>query len=351
VTRPTAFAFGWLTPMLLSACVGVASPSSASCTARPPLNHIEPVVVDTDMAPDDWLAILYLLKRPDVNVLAITVTGTGEAHCVPGVRHALDMSALAGHAEVPVACGRETPLEGNHAFPGEMRDAVDSLLGLSLPKSPSEPFGGTAVELLTAVIDESPERVHLVTLGPLTNVAEMLDAEPSLADRLKMITVMGGAVRVPGNVGASSSIDNDVAEWNIYVDPSAAAKVFGSGVPITLVPLDATNYAPLTLEFLERLKKDRATPEAELAYRVLMKLESAIRTGWYYFWDPLAAAVATDERLGSFEDLPLAVVEEEGAESGRTLEGEGGHTVRVMLEADATCFETLLLETLNGRLE
>jgi len=61
------------------------------------------------MAADDWLAILYLLMRSDVDILAITVTGAGEAHCAPGTRHALDLAALAGRPEIPVACGRETP--------------------------------------------------------------------------------------------------------------------------------------------------------------------------------------------------------------------------------------------------
>jgi inosine-uridine nucleoside N-ribohydrolase len=83
------------------------------------------------------------------------------------------------------------------------------------------------------VIQGSPEKVTLVTLGPLTNVAQALEAEPSLVDYIEMIYVMGGAVSVPGNVGFIVT-DNAVAEWNIYVDPHAAAIVFESGAPITL---------------------------------------------------------------------------------------------------------------------
>ena len=65
------------------------------------------MIIDTDMAADDWLAILYLLGRPEVEVAAVTVTGAGEAHCQPGVRNALALIALAGHPDIPVACGRE----------------------------------------------------------------------------------------------------------------------------------------------------------------------------------------------------------------------------------------------------
>src|SRR5678815_3660267 len=77
----------------------------------------KPFVIDTDMAADDWMAIMYLLSRTDVEVKAITVTGTGEAHCNPGVQNAMNLVALAGSPEVPVACGRETPLQGDHTFP------------------------------------------------------------------------------------------------------------------------------------------------------------------------------------------------------------------------------------------
>jgi pyrimidine-specific ribonucleoside hydrolase len=80
---------------------------------------------------------------------------------------------------------------------------------------------------------------------------------------------MGGAVKVPGNLQVPGvQIDNRVAEWNIYVDPHAAAVVFESGAPITLVPLDATNDAPLTMAFYKRLEADHTTPEADFVYQV-----------------------------------------------------------------------------------
>ena len=90
------------------------------------------MIIDTDMAADDWLAILYLLMRPDVDVKAITVTGAGEAHCGQGTRNARNLLALAGRPDIPVTCGREKPLEGTHAFPQAWREAVDNLLGLEL---------------------------------------------------------------------------------------------------------------------------------------------------------------------------------------------------------------------------
>jgi pyrimidine-specific ribonucleoside hydrolase len=335
---------------LLPGCVSKASPALEPITPNAVAADAQPIVIDTDMAADDWLAILYLLGRSDVDVQAITLTGAGEAHCSAGTRNALDLVALAGRPEIPVACGRETPLEGDHAFPTEWRQRVDDLLGLRLPENSKEASSESAVELLIRTIQGSTQKVHLIALGPLTNVGELLEAEPGMVVNLEMITVMGGAVHVSGNVGSSSNIENEVAEWNIYVDPRAAALVFGSGAPITLVPLDATNYAPLTMDFYKRLEMDRTTSVAEFVYRVLTAQEENIRSGWYYFWDPLAAAIATEEGLSTFQEMPLVVVEGEGAESGRTLESERGFIMRVAMAADRARFETLFLDAVNDRL-
>ncbi len=129
----------------LAACAGVVTPRP---TPTPFIGAPRAVVVDTDMAGDDWMAILYLLQRQDVSVKAITVTGAGEAHCAPGVRNALGLIALAGETGIPVACGRETPLEGNHAFPAAWREGVDSLFGLSLPEGVNPAITLSAAELL-----------------------------------------------------------------------------------------------------------------------------------------------------------------------------------------------------------
>lgn len=344
--------------LLLTACGTLPSFTAApspTATQRagslPTTGPTKTVVIDTDMAVDDWMAILYLLQRPDVVVEAITVVGTGEAHCAAGIRNALDLAALAGNADIPVSCGRESPLQGDHTFPASWRDTVDNLAGLSVPANPNQPSNQAAVELLTSVIGSADDGVVLVTLGPLTNVAEALQSEPSLVDNLDMIYVMGGAVNVPGNLQVPGvDLGNRVAEWNIYVDPHAAAVVLDSGAPVTLVPLDATNQAPLTTDFYRRLGADRTTPEADFVYQVLTQMQDFINSGGYYFWDPLAAAIATDEALATVESQTLKVIEQEGPESGRTLGAEEGSSVLVCTEADAAAFEEVFLHTLNGRL-
>lgn len=335
--------------LMVAACAS-APTSAPQEPSYPAIGATRAVVIDTDMAVDDWMAILYLLQRPDVVVEAITVTGAGEAHCDAGTRNALDLAAPAGNADIPVSCGRETPLQGDHTFPASWRERVDTLAGLSLPSSPDPPSTQSAVELLTSTIQSAPQKVVLVTLGPLTNVAEALQCEPSLVANIEMIYIMGGAVNVPGNLQVpGADIDNSVAEWNIYVDPHAAAVVFESGAPITLVPLDATQHAPVTMAFYRRLGADHTTPEADFVYRVLTGMEDFINSGDYFFWDPLAAAVATDEGLVTIQPATLKVVEEEGPESGQTLVAEGGSSIRLCTAADGARFEEVFLNTLNGR--
>jgi len=341
---------GLLLFVLLIGCTGTSTRPLEPIAPKPLTEDALPVVIDTDMAADDWLAILYLLMRSDVNILAITVTGAGEAHCAPGTRHALDLAALAGRPEIPVSCGRETPLAGHHTFPTEWRTRVDDLLGLSLPENPGSAATESAADMMSRVIQTSPHPVHLLVLGPLTNVGEVLSADPSLVENLSMITIMGGAVHVPGNVGPSSQIENDVAEWNIFIDPQAAALVFKSGAPLTLIPLDATNHVPLSIEFYNRLEDDHTNSVAEFVFQVLAAQEENVRSGWYYFWDPLAAAVVRDEDLVSFQNLSLEVIEAEGPDSGWTQKSAAGSSLRVALTADRERFERLFLDVINDRL-
>jgi inosine-uridine nucleoside N-ribohydrolase len=177
-----------------------------------------------------------------------------------------------------------------------------------------------------------------------------LQAAPALADRLTMIYIMGGAVEVPGNlnvpgVGLEA---NTSAEWNIYVDPYAANVVLQSGAPVTLVPLDATNQAPVTLDFYQRLGAARDTPEAEFAHAVLGQQRDMIAGGGYYFWDPLAAAILADESLATFETRGLSVIEAEGDESGRLVTAADGAPVRFAQGVDQDRFEAQFVEALNA---
>ena len=93
---------------LLAGCAQPPAPDPNSIQTQTP----KPVIFDTDMAHEDMISALFLLSHPNVDLKAITVSGMGEAHCGPGVVNALGLVKLSGHEEIPVTCGRETPLAG-----------------------------------------------------------------------------------------------------------------------------------------------------------------------------------------------------------------------------------------------
>lgn len=325
----------WWFLILLACLVTLAAPAAAQET--------RPVIIDTDMGSDDWMAILHTLNNPDLSVKAVTVTGTGLAYCDAGVRIALGLLALADYGDVPVSCWTEKPLMGDNAFPAEWRTDMAAAEALGLPEG-GEPAEQDAVALFTSAVEESADAVTVLALGPLTNVGAALAANPALADNIEMIYIMGGAVDV---AGSGITDENTTAEWNIYCDPHAARLVFESGAPITLVPLDATNAVPVTMDFLTRLEGERATPEAEFVYTMLSGSAGFIESGGFYFWDPLAAAVLADESLVTLETRDVTVVDVPGAENGRTKPVGNGPEIRVATSADPAAFEQAFIEMLN----
>lgn len=339
-----------LAGVLLVSCSAPAVPTATPAIPASTTPTRRAVLIDTDMGPDDWMAVLFLLRRPDVDVRAITVTGTGETRCAAGVRNVLGLIALAGKSDIPVACGRETPLQGNHAFPQAWRDDADRMAGLTLPVSASQPVSQSAPALIATIAQRATSPVSIVALGPLTNLAEAFESKPAWLSQIAGVTVMGGAVDVAGNVGASGvGIDNPHAEWNLYIDPRAANFVLRSSVPVTLVPLDATNRVPITSRFLDELGQHATQPAAKFVTEMLRNNAQFVTSGAYFFWDPLAAAIWADESLATFETRTLTVVESEGPESGRTKMDAAGVLVRVAVRVDAERFERQFIAGLNAR--
>lgn len=338
-----------LTKLVFLALVltGCGTPNITPDPDRIDIQTPKPVILDVDMAHEDMLSTLFLLSHPNVNLKAITVSGTGEAHCEPGVRNALGLVSLSGKEGIPVACGKETPLAGNHEFPAEWRQAADNAYDVPIPTggaaSPS-----SASDLIIDLLQKVEEPITIIAVGPLTNVAEAIQKEPEVTANIKEIYIMGGAVNVDGNVGNSGiGIQNQYAEWNIYIDPTAANIVFNSGIPIILVPLDATQDVPVTRNFYKALGKHQNTLSAKLVYDMLTANLGFVDSGGFQFWDSLTAAISTDQSIATFEDMKLKVVEEEGPESGRTVQASDGARVKVAVNADRRTFEQILLTIWN----
>jgi len=321
------------------------APTASPSTPTAPPTGPAPILIDTDMSSDDTMALLFLLREPSLDVLAVTVVGTGLVHCGAGLQAVTKILATLGIDDVPVSCGRGEPLAGSHAFPAEWRAAADDGFGLTLARRPVSVTDEDAPSLIRSVAGSAARPITIVALGPLTNIAEALRDDASLAARIDRIVAMGGALDVPGNVALGAPDDPPLsAEWNVYADPTAADIVFRSGVPITLVPLDSTNHVPLNAAFVAALEADHAAAPADIAYELLMK--HGVAPG-EYFWDQLAAVVAVDASVATFETMKLRVVTAEGPESGRTVRADDGASIRVATSADAKAFEARFLAGLR----
>jgi inosine-uridine nucleoside N-ribohydrolase len=305
-----------------------------------------PVIIDSDMISDDWMATLFVLNDPRFDVQAITVSGTGfAADCPAAVLAAQGMLGLTEYGDVPVACGAEAPLEGNNAPPDDWRTTLETVEELGLPE------GGTvvdddAVTLFTTTVQNSPEPITVLALGPLTNIGAALEATPDLVDNIEMIYLMGGAVDVEGSYVTD---ENTTAEWNIFSDPHGAKLTVESGVPITLVPLDATNEVPVTPAFVERLEAEKTSPAAEFVAALLANNMDSIESGGYFFWDPLAAVVMADPSLVTLTPRTVTVVSSPGdPEDGRIMPDDNGVEILVATAPNAEALESALIEMWNA---
>ncbi|HET9123772.1 MAG TPA: nucleoside hydrolase [Solirubrobacteraceae bacterium] len=194
------------------------------------------VVIDTDPGVDDAAAILLALADPEIEVVGITAVD-GNVALAKTARNALRICELAG-VEAPVAAGAPRPLiRAKPWHPDEESVHGDDGLGQVLPAEPRRSLLGVhAVDFIAELAEQGP--LTIVGIGPLTNLALVLARHPDITERIERFVIMGGA-RLEGNVSAA-------AEFNIWCDPEAAYRVFSSGVPITLLPLDITHQAVLS---------------------------------------------------------------------------------------------------------
>ena len=273
----------------------------------------KPVIFDNDMAIDDWAALLYLLKSPDADVIAVTIAAAGESHCEPGLNNTLSLLDLPGNIRqhIPVACGDLHPLDGYSVFPEAWRKDSDTLSGVAVVKSQRTASKQHAVEVIHQALHSTEESVTIVATGPLTNIALWLERYPDDIKRVGQLVIMGGNLDVPGNIIVplfTAGHPNTTAEWNLFIDPVAADKVFKAGLPITLVGLDVTNSVPVTEQEAADFIKYAKSPAADFWAKVLKKNDWFIASGEYYFWDSLAAMVAVDPELcdGDMQHVKVA---------------------------------------------
>lgn len=199
------------------------------------------IIIDTDPGQDDAVAILLALASPDeIEVLGITAVA-GNVSLALTQRNARMVCELAGRPDIRVFAGCDRPL-GRALVTAEHVHGKSGLDGPSLPE-PSMPLQQQhGVDFIIDTLRNEPSgTVTLCPLGPLTNIATAMQQAPDIIPRIRQIVLMGGAYFQVGNI-------TPAAEFNIYVDPQAAAIVFGAGVPLVVMPLDVTHKALVTVD-------------------------------------------------------------------------------------------------------
>ena len=298
------------------------------------------VYFDCDLGVDDSLALTYLMASPAVDLVGVgTVCGNTDAD--QAARNAIDLLDLGDMNDVPVAVGaRDYRVNEFHGGVVNVHGA-NGIGNVELAHTDREPVDETAVELLLRLSHEHAGELHICAVGPLTNLAAALEADPTLVERVADVTIMGGAARVPGNV-------TPVAEANVWHDPEAARITFNAAWNITLAPLDST----MANTFEERHREallNSANPVAAAVGRIMDFYfdfhipEYGRRCSALH--DPLAAAICAGGITPALAPcVPVDVDDTHGPGRGQTIcdlrgqrtgwhDVDGAH-VRVTLRVD-----------------
>ncbi len=296
------------------------------------------VVIDTDPGVDDAIATLMALACPSIDLVAMTTVG-GNVPLARGTRNALALLEYAGRTGVPVAAGAARPYRGRYRYSYEFHGRNG--LGRRLPNPVTRPIESGAADFLAETLTAVTDGLTVIALGPLTNLAMLLERHPASLDGLKSLVVMGGAVDVPGNVTTH-------AEFNIWSDPYAADLVLSRLSQVTLVDLGACRQVAISREDAERVKTTHR----------LGRLASQILVNWFRrrpnrerfeFYDPLTFAAALDPEVMTTRHTGLRVEWENEELLGATIPASGNPPVAVSGQVDSGRFFKLLEELLEFR--
>lgn len=295
------------------------------------------LLIDTDTASDDAVALVMALQATDAEVEAITVVA-GNVPLDLAVQNALFTVELCA-SSVPVHTGLAAPLLRDLETAQNVH-GIDGMGDIGLPLSGRSPADGHAVDVLTERIMSAPGVFTLVTLGPLSNVATALLRTPELAQRVESCVVMGGAGAGPGNV-------TPLAEYNLWADPEAARIVVRSGMPLTFVGWDmSTRHATFSPAEADEIRAI-GTPLAEFTMAIQAVVHeyatSESNLVGFDLPDPIAMAVALEPSIATTATHHVEIGIGDGLDRGKDIVDWLGATrqpanVDVATHVDRTSF-------------
>jgi inosine-uridine nucleoside N-ribohydrolase len=267
---------------------------------QPASRGVSRVIVDADPGVDDALALLLAMRSPELKIEAITAVA-GNVPLELTLANALRMVEIAGRAGIPVAAGAKAPLL-RRLVTAAYAHGNNGLGGAVFPEPKIKPTAEPAAELIRRIVRKYPGEVTLIPVGPLTNIATALQADPELAGLVRSIVMMGGSLS-GGNI-------TPAAEFNVYVDPEAARIVFQSGISITMVGLDVTRKTSLTAEHL-RVLEAAQNPVSQAAAQIARNAIAHNREQGFVvgpnMHDSLAIAAVLDPSILRFKDFYVDV--------------------------------------------
>lgn len=186
-------------------------------------------------------------------------------------------------------------------------------------------------------LGRAKQPVTVLETGPLSTVADALVAAPDIEAKIREVVWMGGALNVPGNVEEPGH--DGSAEWNVYWDAPAAARVWATKIPIVMCPLDITNLVPLTASFIAKVRGQARYPLSKLAADAYGR-DTA---GDLYFWDLLTTSYLGRPEMFTLREWETEIVVD-GASEGRTKVRSGGRKIRALDTVDLDRFHRYLFE-------
>jgi purine nucleosidase len=257
------------------------------------------IVIDTDTASDDAVALMLAVANPDVQVDAVTVVA-GNVALDQAVKNALFTLDFCGAGRIPVYAGLERPLVTATNVHGD-----DGMGDAGIVVTTGQPLPEHAVDVLVRLANEAPGERDLVTLGPLTNVAAALVRDRQLLTKYRKTFMMLGSPDGFGNVTAT-------AEFNVWADPEAASIVLEAPGDMTMVGWNISRLQAVIGPGEQDRLRSMGTPRSRFVQQINVKVEEFCRTvtglRGYDLPDPVAMAVALHpELVKESEKLPIRV--------------------------------------------
>lgn len=299
------------------------------------------VVIDTDPGIDDAVAILFALASGRFDIRGVT-TVAGNLGIGVTTKNAGRILAFAGRPDIPVVAGVEQASRRNGPEGTEIH-GEDGLGGVPFPHPQAAPLAQDAAAWLAQLLlREPPGTIDVLALGPLGNIARLIQEAPEAARRIRRLVAMGGAVNEPGNVGPH-------AEFNLAIDPQAAERVFRAGLPLTLIPLDVTRRVRADLRWCDALAASEL-PVATVAARLVRAYFLATRGRESRpLHDPCVMLFALRPDLFSCEGHAFRVDTADGPDAGALIRDPGGSEISVAMRVDAPAALALLADGLTRR--